>query len=246
MSDLYAHATAGDLAGVLRTLAEGAEVDAPNEWGETPLVAAAGVGARAVVEALLDASADVRRSNDFGFDALKSALWVGAMELATLLAARGAEIDLDAAAALGRIDAVRAAIPLPLADPADAISPWLWACRCGQVEVLGLLHDAGMPVDLHPPGEQWGGIGAPGLHHAAEHGHVAAIDALLTRGADLSLVDDVHGSSALGWAASAGQDAACARLLAAGADRAHANVHGLTAADLAERGGFPGLAARLR
>ena len=86
----------------------------------------------------------------------------------------------------------------------DAIGAYLIACRTGQVDVIRWFLDHGVPVDLHPPGDQWGGIGCPGLHHAADNGHPDAVRVLLDAGADLTLVDDVHGGTARDWAEAGG------------------------------------------
>jgi ankyrin repeat protein len=102
-----------------------------------------------------------------------------------------------------------------------------------------------VPVDQHPPGDEWGGIGSPGLHHAAVNGHARAVGVLLDAGADVALVDDVYGSQALAWAASGGHGVVVDLLLAAGADPTHHNDHGRTAVGLARDNGFPELADRL-
>lgn len=213
------------------------------------LLGAAGAGDDARVIALLDAGADITRANEYGFDALGSALWSSHLATARLLVDRGAPVGLDAAAALGDIDALEAAWPEsePADDPPveDMIVPFLWACRTGQVEVIRWFLARGVPVDLHPPGDEWGGIGCPGLHHTAENGHTDAVTVLLAAGADVTLVDDLYGSQALAWAAGRGHRAVCARLLRAGADPGHHNAHGRTAAGLARDFGHPDLAGLL-
>lgn len=197
------------------------------------------------VRALLDQGADPLVANEWGFDALGFAAWEGHTHVLELLA-QGRTLSLDMAAAVGDLERVRA-LWNPGADPVEqGIGALLGACRAGSADAVRFLLDQGIPVDLHPPGSEWGGIGHPGLHHAAVNGKRDVVALLLERGADVSLVDDQFESTALAWAASAGRVHVVQDLLAAGAARDHANVHGLTAADLAERNGHGELARRLR
>jgi len=242
---LFAAARQGDIASIQAALDDGADPNAAGEFNETLLIAAAESGSIALAEALLAAGAAIDRCNDFGFDALGSALWCSHLSLADFLVERGAPVSISSAAALGdieRLDREWGRAP-PLED---SIGTYLGACRTGQVGVLRWFIEREMPVDLHPPGEEWGGIGCPGLHHTAVNGHTDAVSFLLSCGADLKLVDDADGSHALAWAASAGQVAVIDVLVAAGADVTHQNRHGLGAADLAERNGFSPLGAKLR
>jgi ankyrin repeat protein len=213
------------------------------ERNEALLDAAAG-GDTARVVALLDAGADVAHANEWGFDALGSALWESHMDTARVLVERGAPVGIDDAAALGDLDAVDARFDA--ATPTEeTIGAYLGACRSGQVEVIDWFLRNGVPVDLHPPGEEWGGIGCPGLHHAVVNGHSDVVRRLLGAGADVTLVDDVHGSHALAWAASAGHADIVRLLLEAGAEPGHRNVHGRSASGLALDNGFSEIAAAI-
>ncbi len=234
----------GELTSLKAALANGAAPDPRNDFGETPLIVAAGAGANAMVEALLDAGANVNLANDFGFDALSSALWENHIALARQLVARGAEVSIECAAALGDLASLDREWRTTSQIEA-LIGAYLSACRTGQTEVVRWFLDLGMPVDLHPSGEEWGGIGCPGLHHAAVNGQTEVVQLLLERGSDVTLVDDAHGSQALAWAASAGKEAIALILLDAGSDLSHQNRHGLTAVDLARDNGFEQLAERL-
>ena len=234
----------GDLASLKTALATGVEPDPRNDYGETPLVVAAGQGATEIVDVLLDAGADINLANDFGFNALRSALWENHMALARQLAARGAEVSVECAAALGDVARLDRQWRT-MTQIEDLIGAYLSACRTGRIDVVRWFLDLGMPVDLHPSGEEWGGIGCSGLHHAAVNGQTDVVQLLLERGSDVTLVDDVHGSQALAWAASAGKEAITTILLAAGSDPSHQNRHGLTAADLTRDNGFGELAERL-
>lgn len=190
--------------------------EAHDESGDSPLTIAAGQGDTNSVISLLDAGADITHTNDFGFNALSSALWNSHLDLAQLLVARGAPVGIDDAAALGDLDRLkREWQPMPGIE--DAIGAYLCACRCGQTAVVAWMLEQGIPVDLHPPGTEWGGIGCPGLHHAATHGHVDTVRLLLAHGADPTLVDDVYGTTALFWADMDGRTEVVAILREAGA-----------------------------
>ncbi len=216
---------------------------AATERNEALLDAATG-GDTARVVALLDAGADVAHTNEWGFDALGSALWESHMDTARVLVERGAPVGIDDAAALGDLDTVDARFDASTPIE-ETIAAYLGACRSGQVEVIEWFLRRGVPVDLHPPGEEWGGIGCPGLHHAAVNGHGDAVRLLLGAGADVTLVDDVHGSHALAWAASAGHTDIVGLLLDAGAEPGHRNLHGRSASGLALDNGFPEIAATI-
>ena len=85
---------------------------------------------------------------------------------------------------------------------AEAVGAYLMACRAGQVASIEWFLRHGMPVDLHPSDDEWGGVGCPGLHHAVIYGQLDAVRVLLDAGADPNLVDDVHRGNARDWAES--------------------------------------------
>lgn len=206
---------------------------------------AATVGDLDRVRQLLAQGADPTHANEWGFDALGLAAWEGHRHVVSVLA-QGRTLDLDGAAAADDV-ARLAELWRDDQDPVDqGIGALLGACRAGSVGAVRFLLDRGIPVDLHPPGSEWGGIGHPGLHHAAVNGNLAVVQLLLERGADVALVDDQFGSTALAWAASGGRAQVVQALLDAGADVGHRNVHGLSAADLADRNDHVALGQKLR
>ena len=243
--DLFAPIKDGNMDALKLLLASDVDVNDRNDSEETPLMVAAGAGSLPMVHALLEAGADTHAVNAYGFSALGSALWCSHMEIAKRLVEAGAEVSIDQAAALGDLERLTREWSDPFPEIEEVIGAYLGTCRTGQRQVIEWFLNAGIPVDLHPPGDEWGGIGAPGLHHAAENGHTDTVRLLLEHGADYSLIDDVHQSQALAWAASSGHQAVVKILIDSGANIAHQNDHGLTAADLARDNGFPNLAARL-
>lgn len=69
--DLFALAKSGDAEAVAAKLAEGARVDARDQYGQTPLMYAASAGSStAVLGELLDAGADINAQTDAGWTAL--------------------------------------------------------------------------------------------------------------------------------------------------------------------------------
>lgn len=71
------------------------------------------------------------------------------------------------------------------------------------------------PRLLRAPGGRWH---RPPLHHAAEYGHQAVIELLLTHGAHITDADQMDHATALHWAASSGQLEVVQMLVDLGAD----------------------------
>ena len=83
-------------AGVAKALIEeaGADPNAPDRYGQTALMAAAGNGRAEVVGVLIKAGADVDAQNMFGWTALMAAAGNGHMDVVVLLVEAGADLDL--------------------------------------------------------------------------------------------------------------------------------------------------------
>ena len=75
-------------------IAEGADVNAKDEWGDTPLHRAAQYGRKEVAELLIDNGADVNAKADGGMTALHSTLDGGHKEIVELLIANGADVNV--------------------------------------------------------------------------------------------------------------------------------------------------------
>lgn len=112
----------------------------------------------------------------------------GRPRAAEFLAARGAQLDLEGASGVGRIDLVRTYFHSdgtlrPTATKKQLQKGFLWACMYGREDVVARLLDHG--ADLRDRMES----GATALHWAAGGGHLNIVKLLLDRGAPLEQVN---------------------------------------------------------
>jgi hypothetical protein len=195
---------AAEMAKIL--LKAGAEVDAVAEtYGKSTtlgLVATsihpkqAGVQI-ALMETLLEFGAAIDGVPG-GWSSLVSALHNGQPEAAEFLAERGARLDLEGAAGVGRLDAVANFFNddgtlKPSATLAQLNAGFLWACEYGRTSVVDFLLKKG--ADLRAKEN----TGLTGLHWAVVGGQLDTIQLLLKRGAPLE-AKNVYGGTALGQA----------------------------------------------
>ena len=146
---------------VVRSLLEaGADKDAPNEGGESPLWTASSQGHVEIVRLLLEAGASKDAPGLEGRTSLFTAASQGHVEVARLLCAAGA--DTNAPAKCGQTPLLAACwkghvqlVSLLRCSGADCNAPDrsgrspLWvACLMGHVEIAGLLIEAGADQDL--------------------------------------------------------------------------------------------------
>jgi ankyrin repeat protein len=241
-------------------LAAGAEIDAMADMygGSTTLglVATsihplrAGVQG-ALMEQLLEhgAAMDHPGAAGNGHGIVNGCLANGRPEAAEFLASRGARLDLEGAAGVGRLEVVRtffdeAGRLKPTASNDQLQSGLQWACEYGHTPIVKFLIERGTAVNrLHR--------GQTGLHWAAYGGHMEIVRLLLRQSAPVHLKDERFGSTPLGWAlhawASSPEAAGKARyhevvaaLVAAGA------TIGLTSVPRDKLDGDPRMAAALR
>src|SRR5262245_39361745 len=211
-----------DVAEIL--LKAGADVDAVGEMygGSTTLglVATsihpwrAGVQ-NALMQTLLDHGAAVDRSGAAGNaqQVVNGCLANGRSEAAEFLAARGAQLDLEGAAGIGRLDVVKSFFNedgslKSTATTAQVQAGFNWACAYGRTPVVDFLVQAGIDIGERHHGET-------GLHWAAYGGHSEVVKLLLEHRAPVDVRDDRFGGTPLSWALYGWQEglqsSACAR-----------------------------------
>jgi hypothetical protein len=144
--------------------------------------------------------------------AMHTALGHGEFEAVNELLRCGAQLDLAAAAALGReVDVTHL---LKTSTPEARHIALALACQHGHSEVLRVLLDAGEDPNRYNP------VGfhshSTPLHQAAWAGHFEVVRMLVQRGARLDLKDIHHDGTAAGWAEYAGRTEIAAYLRAPG------------------------------
>ena len=190
-------------------------------------------GDLAQARALLEQDAALARARDAdGLVLLMKAIYFGRAQIVDLLIERGAELDIFAAAALGKVERLRA---LAQADPqlVHAYSPDGWtalhlAAHFGQREAVEALLAARASVQARSKNSMQN---TP-LHAAMPGGKPEIVEALLAAGAEVNAQQE-GGFTALHEAAMQGSAALVRLLLARGADPALASEGGKTARDLA-------------
>jgi hypothetical protein len=114
------------------------------------------------------------------------------------LAERGARLDLEGAAGVGRLDLVKGFFKedgslKTTATKEQMKSGFTWACEYGWTRVVDLLLQRGIDV-----GERH--RGATGLHWAALGAHAESVKLLLERRAPVDVEDETWNGTPLGWA----------------------------------------------
>jgi ankyrin repeat protein len=193
-------------------LKAGAEVDAIADMyggGATPLgLVATSIHPKVagVVHALIDlllahgARIDARGSGR-GQALVNGCLANGRDDAAVFLASRGAPLDLEGAAGVGRLDIVKSFFNpdgslKETATMAQMKDGFTWACEYGRTDVVEYLLDRGIDVGELLPRPH----GQTGLHWAAHGGHLDTVKTLLERRAPVDVKDQRFGGTPLGWA----------------------------------------------
>src|SRR5579872_5792681 len=135
-----------------------------------------------------------------GGSAVNGCLHNGRGEAAEFFADRGARLDLEAAAGVGRLDVVRRFFTadghlVPPATPKQMRAAFAWACEFGRTIVVDFLLQQGMDIDAKLPHD-----GQTGLHWAAYGGYPETVKLLLVRGAPVNATDESYGGTPLEWA----------------------------------------------
>jgi ankyrin repeat protein len=152
----------------------------------------------ALMELLIDRGAIIDGPD--GGSAVTGCLHNGRGEAAELLAKRGARLDLEGAAGVGRLDIVPNFFDddgslRPPATPNQMKNGFAWACEFGRTAVVDFLLQRGMEVGAKLPHN-----GQTGLHWAAYGGHANTVKLLLGLGASIDTRDESFDGTPLGWA----------------------------------------------
>lgn len=206
-ADLFAAIGRRDTAGVMRLLAEGADVNQYTEDGRRPLVSAVRAGSSEIVRILLDAGAPVDGKAGGHGTALMAAVRQGDAGSAGLLLEAGADIRSYSCDS-----------PLCAA---------FQACMLGRTEIARAM------MDRVPALIGWDdGYGWTPLHYASAYGHGDLARILLDRGADMEAATD-RGLTPLLASAARGRHGMALLLLDRGASIRAADREGRTALHLA-------------
>jgi ankyrin repeat protein len=135
-----------------------------------------------------------------GGSAVNGCLHNGRGEAAEFFASRGARLDLEGAAGVGRLDVVKSFFNddgslKPSATQQQVKDGFAWACEFGRTSVVEFLLQKSIDVDAKLKHN-----GQTGLHWAALGGHVDTVKLLLLRGAPVDVKDENYGKTPLGWA----------------------------------------------
>jgi Ankyrin repeats (many copies) len=158
----------------------------------------------ALLEALLEHGAQINRSGSGGnrLPIITSCLANGRALAAEFFAARGAPMNLEEAAGVGRLEVVKSFFKQDRGLRANAtheqmLRGFMWACGFGRDEVVAFLLERGLDLATQDAD------GQTGLHWAAMCGRLGTIHLLLARGALLE-VRNVYGGTVIGqtlWSA---------------------------------------------
>jgi len=150
-----------------------------------------------LMELLIDRGAIIDGPD--GYSGVNGCLHNGRGQAAEFLANRGARLDLEGAAGVGRLDVVQSFFAgdgrlNPPATPEQMKDGFAWACEFGRISVVEFLLQKGMPAGAKIR------RGETGLHWAAYGGHSAIVQLLLDRGAPIDVKDDRYDGTPLDWA----------------------------------------------
>jgi ankyrin repeat protein len=153
---------------------------------------------RAVIDVLLKHGArmDLRGSAGHTGVLVRGCLANGQPEAAEYLASRGAPLDLESAAGLGRLDDVERL--LARAPRTQAVAAFALACAYGRAAIVDyLVAHGGVEVDTELKSH---GDGHTALHMAGFHGQLESVRVLLKHGAHVHAIDKTWKTPPLVWA----------------------------------------------
>jgi len=206
-TELLEASRTGNIEGVIASIDAGANVNATDNKGSTPLHYAAHNGRTEAVLALIGKGADLNTPNEYGDTPLHYAATNGNTEIALALIEKGAYLDV------------------PNMNNGD--TPLHYAVANGHTEIAHALIIAG--ADVNAPNE----YGITPLHSAAFNGHTEIAHALIDKGANVNAPNE-YGSTPLHSAAHNGHTEIAHALIDKGADVNAPNMDGSTPLRFAE------------
>jgi len=185
-SALHWAAYRNDLEAVKRLLGEGADPNAVNRFGVTPLHEAATVGNAAMLEALLDAGGDANAAFGEGETVLMTAARAGDTASVKTLLAHGGQPDAT--------------------ESWHGQTALMWAAIEDHADIVQLLLDAGAKIDRASTMHDWVKIsysegnvpktrdlgGLTAVQFAAREGSLESVETLLAAGADANAAEPMY------------------------------------------------------
>ena len=221
---LFSAAVAEDYEHLDKALSAGAEVNARNSEGRTPLHVAAFRGTTDMATALLNAGAEVNAESDEYRTPLHDAAQEGRIAALKVLLSSGARVDatdskgftalhLTSEKGYGCIarHLIENGASLDQKDRVFGWTPLIIAARYGHSDLAKLLIESGADVAARK------NDGGTALHQAANHGHMEIVKSLLAAGAHLDSPDN-DGWTPLFLAAAQGKSEVVHLLISQGAD----------------------------
>jgi ankyrin repeat protein len=230
-AEIHDAANAGDIARVQQLLDAGADVDATDDRGFTPLLWAVFRGNKDVAGLLVERGADVKQAHPSFGPVVDLAFHMecqrGYSGMTEYLVSKGAEFDPNGVGPRG-FNRLRIAVMLGSADmvpwlidqgvdvnatsPRDGRVALLWAAQKGHVEIVTALIGAGADVNVVDSS------GIAPIQWATENGHVNAVSALIDAGARLDLRETTSGQGLMHRVSIYGHTDIARLLLSRGAD----------------------------
>ncbi len=240
---LYEAAADGDIELVKSLISSGADVNATNDWGWTPLYVAAVIGNGDIVNLLIAKGAHVDEPNQPRETPLHLAVSNGHRDIVELLIEKGADFraadedgvtPLHTTAEHGYIDI--ATLLIDKGADVNAKDKWIWtplhyACWKNHKDTAEFLITKG--ADFRTADED----GDTPLHTTAAQGHIDIATLLIDKGADVNAKNN-SGQSPLHLAFQRGNKEVTKLLIDKGADINMKNRNGLTPLHLAARIGL--------